>query len=68
MEAKNTDLMNVTDKVIYVPTCLGKPVKVAYEGEPITREEALKLWIEILRNIKPLINNKENPEQDKLNG
>ena len=42
MEAKNTDLMNVTDKVICAPTCLGKPVKVAYEGEPITREEAIK--------------------------
>lgn len=52
MEAKNTDLMNVTDKVICAPTCLGKPVKVAYEGEPITREEAIKKWFEILQNLK----------------
>ena len=53
MTQKTTDSTSVTDKVIYVPTGSGKPVKVAYEGEPITREEALKLWIEILRNIKP---------------
>ena len=52
MIQKNMDSTNVTDKVIYVPTCLGKPVKVIYEGEPITREEALKLWFEILQNLK----------------
>lgn len=52
MEVKNMDLTNVTDKVIYVPTCLGKPIKIVYEGEPITREEALELWFEILQNLK----------------
>jgi hypothetical protein len=52
MEVKNTDSMSVTDKVICAPSCLGKPVKVAYEGEPTTREEALKIWFEILQNLK----------------
>ena len=52
MTAKTTDLMNETDKVICAPTCLGKPVKMVYEGEPITREEALKIWFEILQNLK----------------
>ena len=52
MTQKTTGSMSVTDKIIYVPTCLGKPVKVAYEGEPITRDEALKIWFEILQNLK----------------
>ena len=52
MTQKTMDSMSVTDKVICAPTCLGKPVKIAYEGEPVTREEALKLWFEILQNLK----------------
>lgn len=52
MEAKNMDLMSEMDKAIYAPTCLGKPVKIVYEGKPITREEAFKLWFEILQNLK----------------
>ena len=52
MEAKNTDLMNETVKVIEAPTCLGKTVKIVYEGTPVTREEALKIWFEILQNLK----------------
>ncbi len=51
MEVKNTDLMNETDEVIYVSTYLDKPIKVVYEGEPITKEEALKLWFEILQKF-----------------
>ena len=53
MEAKNMDSMSETDKIIRAPTCLDKPVKMVYEGEPITREEALKIWFEILqKNLK----------------
>ena len=52
MEAKNTDSMSVTDKIIEAPTCLGKTVKIVYEGTPATREEALKKWFEILQNLK----------------
>ena len=52
MIVKIMDSTSVTDKVIYAPTGSGKLVKVAYEGEPITRAEALKLWFEILQNLK----------------
>ena len=50
MTQKITDSTSVTDEVIYVST-FDKPVKVVYEGEPITKEEALKLWFEILQKF-----------------
>ena len=50
MEVKNMDLMNATDNKIFLTS--EKPLKVVFEGEPISREEALKLWFEILQKLK----------------
>ena len=50
MEAKNTDLMSETDNKIFLTS--EKPVKVVFEGKPISQEEAIKIWLNILQNFK----------------
>lgn len=52
MEVKNMDSMNVMDNKIFLTS--EKPLKVVFEGEPISREEALKLWFEILQKVQAI--------------
>ena len=52
MTQKTTDLTNEMGNIIYIPAGIDKTIKVVYEGEPVTREEALKIWFEILQNLK----------------
>ena len=52
MTRKIMDLTNETVNIIEARTCSGKTIKIVIEGEPITQEEALKLWFEILQNLK----------------
>jgi hypothetical protein len=42
--------MNAMDNKIFLTS--EKPVKVVFEGKPISQEEAIKIWLNILQNFK----------------
>lgn len=50
MEVKNMVLTSEMDNKVFLTS--EKPLKVVFEGEPISREEAIKIWFNILQNVK----------------
>ena len=50
MEVKNMVSTNEMDNKVFLTS--KKPLKVVFEGEPISQEEAIKIWLSILQNFK----------------
>ena len=50
MTQNHTDSTKEMDNKIFLTS--EKPLKVVFEGKPISPEEVIKIWINILQNFK----------------